>query len=134
MVSRISTNSLSSLFFSAILFIDPPLNLTTKKIKKIAIAQPGIDDLMYSNTDSEFILCGYGATQSTDLMVNLKWLQEPLVDQKLCTQIYANIKEPMNITQKMFCAGNEQFKFVRHGDSGGNCIFLDFYIYCDFTK
>lgn len=52
----------------AIFFIDPPVNLTTKKIKKIAIAQPGIDDLMYSNTNSEFILCGYGATQSTDLM------------------------------------------------------------------
>lgn len=36
----------------AISFTDPPLNWTTKKMKRIATAQPGIDELMYSNTDS----------------------------------------------------------------------------------
>lgn len=110
----------------AILFIDAPLNLTTKNMKKIAIAQPELDDLMYSNPDSEFMLCGYGFTERINAIVKLRWLQEPLVDQNICSNIYANIKKPMNITKKMFCAGNELFKFVRQGDSGGNFSILEF--------
>lgn len=105
----------------AILFLDQPLNLTTKAMKNISLAQPGKDDdSIYTNLNNEFILNGYGPTESTNDIVNLRWLQGPLVNLNNCTKIYANLSEdPVAITDKMFCAGNEQFKFVREGDSGG---------------
>lgn len=104
----------------AVLIIDPPLDLSTKMMKSIKIANPSEDANIYTTLGNEFIIAGYGPTESTNDDVNLRWLQQPLVDQDLCSKIYDNLPLPKVITNKMFCSGDELFKFTRDGDSGGN--------------
>lgn len=108
----------------AVMILDQPFDLSTPYIKKIAMAEPGKSNYIYENMSSEFLLAGYGGTESTDKATKLRWLQEPNVNWTECAKIYDNIydraaKQYYHVTENMFCSGNELLKFVREMDSGG---------------
>uniref|UniRef100_A0A8C9FCS4 Vitamin K-dependent protein C n=1 Tax=Pavo cristatus TaxID=9049 RepID=A0A8C9FCS4_PAVCR len=93
------------------------------------ICLPGEAERFQMKANDAVTVSGWGRTETRSSSVVLLYTELRIIDQKECTDAYANKSHngnPLVVTQSMLCAGAEEGgRDACHGDSGGPLVALD---------